>query len=260
MASLQLPLDHIQAFFLIFLRVSAVVFTVPIIGSKAIPIPVKSGLSLALAFVLFPILWNAGFPVLPGSLVWIVGACGELMLGIAIGLLVRLLFAGIQMAGQVAGYQMGLAIANIMDPATSAQVPILAQMYNLLAMLFFVTFNAHHWFVRGLVESYALIPPLEASFTGAAVHHLINVAGGLFVIAVKVGAPVIVVLLITSVAFGLLARTVPQMNIFIVAMPIKLAVGLLFVGLSLPFLMVFCKTLFGQWPGQLMVLLRAMAP
>lgn len=260
MATLNIPLEQIQVFFLIFLRVSAVIFTVPILGSKSVPATVKSGLSLALTFALFGTLWDGATPLQTDSLLWLIAAAGELMLGIAIGLLVRLIFAGVQMAGQVSGYQMGLAIANIMDPATSAQVPILAQMYNLIAMLLFVTFNAHHWFIRGLMESYTLIPPLQVHFTGSAVKFLIDAAGGMFVVAVKVGAPVIVVLLITSVAFGLLARTVPQMNIFIVAMPLKVAVGLIFVGLSLPFLMGFLHQLFGRWPGELLTLLRTMAP
>ncbi|MFZ7125692.1 MAG: flagellar biosynthetic protein FliR [Desulfobacterales bacterium] len=258
MAILHLPLHQVEVFFLVFLRVSGVIFTVPIIGSPTVPATVKSGLSLALTFALFPVLRDAGFPALPGTLVWIIGACAELLLGVAIGLLVRLLFAGVQMAGELAGFQMGLAIANIMDPATSYQVPVLAQIYNLMAMLLFVSFNAHHWFIRGIMESYAFIPPLQVRFTGFALQHLIEIAGGIFVVAVKAGAPVIVVLLISSVAFGLLARTVPQMNVFIVAMPMKIAIGLIFVGLSLPFLAVFLQELFGGWPRDLVILFKAM--
>ena len=156
-----------------------------------------------------------------------------------------LLYGGaIQMAGQVAGYQMGLAIANIMDPATSLQVPILAQAYNLMAMLIFLAIDAHHWFFRSLVESFNLLPLFHFRLSSSVISHLVDTAGAMFVIAVKVGAPVIVVLILTSVAFGLLARTVPQMNIFIVAIPLKIIVGLLFVFFSLPYFSAYLQQLF----------------
>ncbi len=259
MLQLAIPLAQIEAFFLIFLRISGLVFTVPIIGSKTVPVTVKAGFSIALSFALFATVRQSGFSGAGGSPAWFLGAVSELLMGLAIGLSVRLLFAGVQMAGQMVGYQMGLAIANIMDPASSAQIPVLSQMYNLIAMLLFVTLNVHHWFIRGLVESYALIPPMGTVISGAAVQLLVDTAGGLFVVAVQIGAPVMVVLLISSVAFGLVARTVPQMNIFIVAMPMKIMAGLVFVGLSLPFLVQFLTDRFGRWPLDLMDLLRAMS-
>jgi len=171
---------------------------------------------------------------------------------------VRMIFAGIQLAGQLAGYQMGLAIANVLDPATSGQFPIISQIYNLIAMLIFITINAHHWFLRAIKESFTLVPPLGFQFSSSLADQLVSLSGNIFVIAVKVGAPIIVVLLLTSVASGLIARTVPQMNVFIVAMPLKIAVGLLFLILSIPYLVVFLRQIFHDFGSSIMFIMKAM--
>jgi flagellar biosynthetic protein FliR len=181
------------------------------------------------------------------------------MLGIAIGFSVKLIFAGVQLAGQLAGYQMGMAIANVMDPSSSQQIPLLAQYNNLVALLIFLTINAHHWFIRALTESYRLIPPLGVHLSGSLMERLVHLAGNMFAVAIQVGAPVIAALLITSVAFGLVARTVPQMNVFIVAMPLKIAVGLLFFGLSLPYFSLFLKKIFSTLGENIFFILRAMS-
>ena len=102
------------------------------------------------------------------------------MLGLVIGFSVKLIFAGIQLAGQMAGYQMGMAIANVMDPASSQQVPLLAQFNNLVALLVFLSINAHYWFIRALTQSYRLVPPLNFHFDGSLMEHLIQLSGNMF--------------------------------------------------------------------------------
>jgi flagellar biosynthetic protein FliR len=200
----------------------------------------------------------AVLPEMDGWILLTLGVISEVLLGLGVGLAVRLIMAGIQMAGQVSGYQMGLAIANIMDPTTSMQTPILAQAFNLMAMLLFLVINAHHWFFRALVESFALIPPFHFVLSPSFIGYLMDMAGTMFIIALKIGAPVIVVLILTSVSFGLMARTVPQMNIFIVAMPLKIVVGLLFVVFSLPYLQPYLRELFDHFGAGLVPLFRLM--
>jgi flagellar biosynthetic protein FliR len=172
---------------------------------------------------------------------------------------VKLIFAGIQLAGQLAGYQMGLAIANVMDPAESQQIPVLAQFNNLVALLVFLAINAHYWFIKALKQSYQLVPPFNAHFDGAIAEQLVQLAGNMFVISIQVGAPIIAVLLVTSVALGLVARTVPQMNVFIVAMPLKIGIGLLFLGFSLPYFSAFLKKIFNDLGQHIEIMLKAMS-
>ena len=99
----------------------------------------------------------------------------------------------------------------------------------MLALLVFLSINAHYWFIRALTQSYQLVPPFYVHFDRSLMEYLMELAGNMFVIAIQVGAPIIAALLVTSVAFGLVARTVPQMNVFIVAMPLKIGVGLIFL-------------------------------
>ncbi|MDJ0987976.1 MAG: flagellar biosynthetic protein FliR, partial [Desulfobacterales bacterium] len=178
-------------------------------------------------------------------------------LGISIGMAVNLIFVGLQMAGQISGYQMGLALARVMDPSAGQQVPLLSQFYQLFAFLMFLILNAHHWFLKALAESFQLVPPFGFRFSGSLIEQLMGMAGNMFVIGIKVGAPIIAALLLTSIAFGLIARTVPQMNILFVAMPLKIMIGLLFIGFSLPYLSAFLKTVFGQLGDTIFLLMRA---
>jgi len=256
MIALTISYSQIQVFFLVFLRVTAIVMSLPIFSGNNVPIMFKAGLALSVAWVLYPMMTLTVPPAMEGWSFLALGVVSEVLLGVGIGLAIRLIMAGVQMAGQIAGYQMGLAIANIMDPATSMQTPILAQAFNLMAMLIFLTINAHHWFFRALVDSFVILPPFEFSLSASFVGYLMKMAGNMFVIALKIGAPIIVVLILTSVSFGLMARTVPQMNIFIVAMPLKIVVGLLFIVFSLPYLQPYLRELFDHFGAELVPLLR----
>jgi flagellar biosynthetic protein FliR len=257
MISLSIPLMQLQVFFLIFLRVGAILMSMPIFTSKSIPLLFNFGLALAASIILFPLLDLKAFPVLTslGSLA--IGAIGEILIGITIGMTVNLIFIGLQIAGQISGYQMGLAIAQVMDPADGEQVPLLAQFFQLFAFLTFLTINAHHWFLMALADSFHLVPPFGFKISGSLIEQLIQIAGNMFVIAIKVGAPVIAALLLASIAFGLIARTVPQMNVFFVAMPLKIIIGLLFIGFSLPYLSSFLKAIFSNLGDTIFLLMKA---
>jgi flagellar biosynthetic protein FliR len=259
MVSLNISLPQLQLFFLVFLRVGAILMSIPIFDSRGIPFFLKISLALATCMVLFPLLKLDVVPVTSDLFTLGIIAAGEILLGLAIGFSVKLLFAGIQLAGQLAGYQMGLAIANVMDPATSEQVPLLAQFNNLIGLLVFLSINAHYWFIKALTESFRLAPPLNVNFGSSLMEQLIQLSGNMFVIAVQVGAPVIAAMLLTSVAFGLVARTVPQMNVFIVAMPLKIGVGLLFIGFGLPYFSAFLKTIFNDLGQDIILMLKTMS-
>ena len=193
MISVQLSLPQVQMFFLVVVRIGAIVMTMPVFRSQSIPILFKLGLAFAVSMALFSILQLEPLPVFNHIFPFAIGVIGELMIGISIGLSIRLVFAGIQIAGQLAGYQMGLAIANVMDPSTSQQLPILSQFNQLFAMLLLLATNAHHIFLRALAESYRLVPPFGFHFSNSLMHQIVDLGGKMFVIAVQVGAPIIAV-------------------------------------------------------------------
>ena len=258
MATIYFSLPQLQIFFMIFVRVAAIVMSIPILNNKNAPAVFKVGLALSISFILFPILKLNNTLLFNDVLSFGLGIVGEVVLGFTIGLTVKAIFAGIQLAGQLAGYQMGLAIANVLDPATSIQVPLLSQVYNLVAMLIFLLINAHHRLLQALVESFILVPPFGFQYNPSLSDYLVELTGNIFTIAIKVGAPIIVVLLMTSVALGLIARTVTQMNIFIVAIPLKIAIGLLFLIFSFIHLSAYLGYLFDQLAGNIFLLLKIM--
>jgi flagellar biosynthesis protein FliR len=259
MVSLNIPLAQLQLFFLVFIRLGAILMSIPVFDSRSIPIFFKVALAFATSIVLFPMLKLDPVPITTGIIALGIGVVSEILLGLAIGFSVKLVFAGVQLAGQLAGYQMGMALANVMDPSSSQQVPLLAQFNNLFALLVFLSVNAHFWFIKALAHSYQILPPLNIQFGGALMDQLTRLSGNMFVIGVQVGAPVIAALLITSVAFGLVARTVPQMNVFIVAMPLKIGVGLLFLGFSLPYFSAFLAKTFEGLGQHILLMLKSMS-
>lgn len=260
MATLTIPLDAFYAVLLIFLRVTAIVFSAPILDAASIPAVFKAALALSVSVLLLPAL-SLDVSVAQMSLVpFVMGIVAEVAIGITIGLSVKLLFTGIQLAGQIAGYQMGFAVANVVDPSTSVQIPILGQIFNLSAMLLFLAVNAHHMFFSALVESYTIIPPLSLHVGPQLVDKMMKLAGGMFIVAIKVGAPLIAVMLLTTVGFGIVARTVPQIHVFIVAMPLKILIGLAFMIITAQHMTAFLIDLFSTYARTLFELLQLMAP
>jgi flagellar biosynthetic protein FliR len=257
-ATVGFSLVQMQMFFAVLVRVAAILMSIPIFSGRNIPTVLKAGFVLAVSLVLYPLVQVEPASAAAATPLFIIGVAGEILLGVAVGLIVRAIFAGVQLAGQLAGYQMGMAIANVIDPDSSDQIPLISQFYQVLAVLIFVTVNAHYWFLGAMQESFRLVPPYGFQLSHSLMHQLIELGSGIFIIGLKIGAPVMVVLLLTSVAFGLIARTVPQMNIFIVAIPLKIAVGFLFIFFSLPYCTAYLTSLFGELGGRILTMLAAM--
>ncbi|MCK5237867.1 MAG: flagellar biosynthetic protein FliR, partial [Deltaproteobacteria bacterium] len=144
------------------------------------------------------------------------------------------------------GMQMGFAVANVLDPQTNSQLSVVAQFYNLLAILLFFALNIHLAFITAIKESFEYIAPYTFSLNRGVVEGLFLMAGNIFAIAVKLAAPVMVTILLANIAMGVLARTVPQLNIFVVGFPITIALGLVIVGITLPFAMELIEKVYGE--------------
>lgn len=212
---------------------------------------------MSISVVLFPIIKVDPLPYYSEIIPFAVGIVSEIMLGVIIGISVNLIFSGVQLAGQLIGYQMGFAIANVMDPQTGSQASIIAIILNITALLLFLVLNAHHWFLSSLTESFQLVPLFNFKVTGSLMEHIMMLAKNMFVISIKVAAPVMAALLLASVCLGLIARTVPKMNVFLVGMPLKIGMGLIFLAFSLPHLAAFLQNVFNGLGGEILRLLKA---
>ncbi len=259
MVSLAVSMPQLQMFFLVFIRTGSFLMCIPMLNGSSVPALFRLALTLAASLLLFPLL-ALPLPAAPAGLLPLAAAAaGEVLIGILAGLAIRLIFEGVQLAGEMAGYQMGLAIAEVLDPATEDQVAILSQFTSLLATVIFLVLNGHHWFIRTLVESYQMVPPAGFHASAAVLERLARMTAEMFIIGLKAGAPVIVALLLGTVAFGLVARAVPQMNIFVVSMPLNIGLGLVFFGLSLPHLAGYMGQLFGGVARHAVALLKALS-
>jgi flagellar biosynthetic protein FliR len=258
MTTLSISLPQIQLFLFIFVRVSAMTLMVPVFDSRNIPTTFKIGLCFTITLVLYPIVKLEPVSPAPSLVPFVIGIAGEILIGVISGYLIRLVFTGIQLAGELVAFQMGFSVANVIDPMSSTQVPVISQMIYMFALLIFLTTNAHHWVIRALVESFTLIPPFGFHSSGNLMARLTQAAGDMFVIAVRAGSPVIVALLLVSLGLGLVGRTVPQMNVFMVATPVNILIGFLFLSLSLPMMMTFLSQLLNGLGKEIVQIMKLM--
>jgi flagellar biosynthesis protein FliR len=170
----------------------------------------------------------------------------EGLIGFILGLSIKIVFASIQLAGEFAGFQMGLSMAQIVDPSSGMDATLVAQLYYFLALLVFLSVNGHHWFFRALVQSFRLLPPGGVELHEGLYRYFLSLSGKMFVIGIKIAAPVTAILILTQVAMGIVAKMVPQINILITSFPVTIGLGMIFVGLSLELLVPYLRGLFDE--------------
>ncbi len=254
-----LSAEHIDAFVLVLLRVSAMIVTIPVISEATVPARIKAALSIILSVIIFPMVASQIPPTNKIHFIQLIFLMfGEVMIGLTIGFVARLVFAGIRMAGDIIGFQMGFSVANVIDPMSSQQVSVITELQYLIAMLVFLTVNAHHLFFQAIIQSYALITPLSFHFSGQFMQFILDVSKDIFVIALKIAAPIMAVMIFTNVALGVVARTVPQMNIFIVGFPLQISLGLIFLGLTAPLFVRITQGIFNGLEGKFITVMRLM--
>ncbi|GMT42578.1 MAG: flagellar biosynthetic protein FliR [bacterium] len=231
-------------FVMVFVRLSGLFFTMPVFGSSTVPIHAKVALVSVTSFIVFSV---TNLPPVDLTMsVWklTVMLAGELAIGLTVGFATQLVFTAIQLSGQIIGFQMGFAIVNVMDPTTNSQVSITAQFQNLVALMIFLAISGHHWLIVASVKSFDLIPVLGFTPSASLAETMLHLTSNVFITAVKIGAPIMATLFLLNVALGLVARTVPQMNVFIVGFPLQIGMGLFMVGATLPvFVFMFKRSL-----------------
>jgi len=226
---------EIQKFLLIFVRLAGMLVVIPFFGERGAPVPLKLGLAFLLSVIVMPLVPGSAETLPAVSLFgFAVGLLQSLLAGLLIAFVPVLLFAGIQLGGEISGFQMGFGIVSVIDPASQNRISLIAQFDYLLAFLVFVSLDGHLYLLKGIVESFRVLPLLGAHFPGSIGRSLLVFSSRMFVIGAKIAAPVLVTILLTNVGLGILARTMPQMNIFLVGFPLQIGMGLITLGLSVP--------------------------
>ncbi len=248
----------VVAFILVLMRVAGLFLTSPIFSSNTIPAQVKAAWTLLVAFIIFPLVDYSSVVLPQLGVPFALAVTRELMVGFVIGLGAYLIFVGIQMAGQLIDIQMGFGLVNVVDPITSTQVSVMGQYYYMVATVVFLAVDGHHLLIRGLMQTFDVIPLGQAHFTPALTDKMNELFSQVFFIAFKVGAPVIGALFITNLALGIIARTVPQMNVFIVGMPLNVMVGLTVVAMSMSFFVYVLQDMFHGLYRDMAILIQTM--
>ena len=223
----------VQQYFLPFTRIGAMLMTMPVIGTRIVPARVRIITAVFLTLVVVPLL-----PPLdvPGSLSFgtFILLSHELLLGIAIGFGFQIVFQLFVLAGQLIAMKMGLGFASMNNPANGVQTTVLSQFFLMLVTLMFISVNGHLILIEMLVQSFQSLPPTQFRFSSVQAMEVINLGSWMFASALLIALPVLTSLLVINIAFGVMSRAAPQLNIFAVGFPFTLICGmfLIWIGLS----------------------------
>lgn len=220
-------IPKISILLLIFVRVSAFFVSVPLFSYRTIPPQMRIALAFVLAWMMY---YTFSIEAIPFDGNYILLVLKEAVIGLMLGLTAYIIMSAVQIAGGFIDFQMGFALANIVDPQTGAQSPLMGQFFNFLALLTLLAINGHHLLLDGIFYSYQFMP-MEQFFPNFGsedtVEWVMKMFAAVFVVAFQMSAPIVATLFLVTIALGITGKTVPQMNIFVIGFPIKIAVGFL---------------------------------
>ena len=214
-------------------RILAMISTSPVLGNQQVPKRVKIGLATLLAIIIAPTL-----PVMPsvsiGSPQGLLIIIQQIIIGVAMGFTMRLIFTAIEMAGELAGLQMGLGFASFYDPMNSSYSPIVARWLGMVAALAFLSTDGHLYMLSALAESFTTLP-IGNAMSNEGYFSVVSWGSSIFAFGLQIALPIVAALLITNIALGILTRAAPQLNLFAVGFPITLTIGFVVLALSMPY-------------------------
>ncbi|RLL45330.1 flagellar type III secretion system protein FliR [Oceanobacillus piezotolerans] len=219
-------INSFPVFLLILVRVLAFFVIMPLFSYRTIPLPFKIGISFFLAFIM---IYTVDTSTIAFDGLYIFLLVKEILVGLLIGLIAFIIVSAIQVAGGFIDFQMGFAIANVMDPQTGAQSPITGQFLYIVSLLFLLSVDGHHLIIDGIFNSYQFIPlesfiPFGDKSIADFVIYSFNM---MFLIAFQISIPIVGCLFLVDIALGIIARTVPQLNVFVVGLPLKILISFL---------------------------------
>lgn len=251
-------LPDFTTWLLAMVRVVGILVFAPAFSAQSVPMPVRLYLAVAVGAVMATQLSHSEPMQLATVGLYILAILRELAFGAVIGFGVGLLFEAVRFAGDALDVQVGLAQATALDPTTQDHATIISRAYYFVALVLFLQLDGHHWLLAGLHRSFELIP-----LGGPVYHHgvtelLVKLVGAIFTVGLRLAAPVMAAVFLTDLAFGFIARVVPQMNVFLVGIPAKLMVGLGVLSVSAPLLVYTVAQLLVDMRGHVGVFVRLM--
>lgn len=231
-----IQLSQIIVFALILGRMMGLMMRAPFFSYRAFPPPARMALGVWMAILLWYVI-----PLpkqLPATAIeFLLALVFEILLGTAIGFVSQIIISAIQAAGELMDMQMGMSVARMLDPAFGAEISVVGRFIALVGLLFFLILNGHHLILSILRESYSLIPlGGPANISAGFIQQMISIVSAMWLIAVQMAAPVILIIFISDFSFGLVSRVAPQVNVFMLGFQVKPSLGFLMFLLTLPYL------------------------
>lgn len=246
-------------FALILCRIGGLFAALPLFGGRRLPTRIKIVAVLSISIVCLPILQIVPPPMPKDAFTLGLLVAREMLIGLTLAFITQIVFAAVEFSGQIIGLQMGFSISSVIDPSMGNQMQIMSVMQSLLATLLFLSLNIHHVFIRAIVDSFTVIPLGGWKMSEALIRFLLMATSDVFILGIRLAAPVMVTLLLTSVVLGIMARAFPQMNVFMVSFPLNIGLGFLVLGMTLLLFFHVLEIAYGNLAGQVATIFRLLA-
>ncbi len=228
--------DLLPLFTVVLFRTASVLFFSPVFNQTGLPLLIKIGLALVIALVIFPIVSDSQQMLPDGLLPFILLVFKEIAIGFVIGYGATLTFGAFVVAGDLISGEMGLQMAQMVDPLLGGHINPISQLLQMLGLILFLALDGHHWIINALVLSYKTVPISEFFESGMTMGKIMQLFHGLFVSAIKIAAPIMIILFLVVIVAGLIGKAIPEINIMMLVFPMKIMVGFLVLGITFPFI------------------------
>ncbi len=256
-----MPIDisQVELFVLLFIRITSALAVLPIFSNAAVAPMIKAGIGGVMALLLLPAL-PVSLPLSSGTIVdFFLLAVKEVLCGVLIGFAGQFLFWGVEIAGQLIGFQAGFSVVSSIDPNTESQSTVLTQVYNLTAMLVFISIDGHHMMLKAVADSFHVIPIGGLSVGPQMSEWTLNAARTVLADGVRLAAPLMVTLLLTDIGLGILVRVAPTMNVFVLGFPLKVGISLIMISITIGAVMSIFTHQYGEYARNLPGFMRLLA-
>lgn len=255
----EILVTHFMIFLFIFIRIVAVFATAPLFNNQAFPPLAKMALALVIAYLIFTFVNKESIQL--EISIWFIAAnvLKEIITGALLGFSVNLVFFAISFAGTLIGFDIGLGMASVLNPLEGTNNNVLGEYLYILGVLVFILINGHHYIIRAITFSFTLVPLGYYTINGEVYDFIIKVGASVFVLAVKIASPILVSFFLVHLAEGIMARVIPQMQVFFVTMPLKIGLGLALLMISIPLYLFMIKNLLNSYEDKLYQLIQIMS-
>jgi flagellar biosynthetic protein FliR len=255
-----LLLNGFDMFLLVFVRMTGLFVVAPIFGRRNIPTLFKIGFSFFTALILVNTTVVKNIQYDNNILGYALLIIKEFMIGLSIGFVAYLAYTAFYIAGEIIDRQIGFGIVNVLDPISNIQVPVTSNLYFIISMLMFLTINGHHMLILTLFDSFTTLPLGTALFNKEIVDGITGLFTTVLATGFKIAAPIVASILITDIALGTISKMVPQINIFVIGMPLKIIVGMVILIITIPAFISIMETVYKLMNSSMLDYIKELGP